>query len=109
MPREMRKILFDAAELETAALAHCRRHGIYVPEGVIGSISVGAGPAQAVSLRFGRDAQASELSLDRGQLGDALLDYCREAGIPMPRAAVKSVRAEGSCIAMTIEPQGPAH
>jgi len=109
MPHEMRKLLFEAHELESAALAHCRRHGITVPEGAVGAVQVGTGPSSAVRLRFGTGVASPELSLNRDQLGDALIDYCHETGIPVPKAAAKSVCAEGQRIAMMIEPQGPTH
>ncbi|MDD9876398.1 MAG: hypothetical protein OXR84_03035 [Magnetovibrio sp.] len=104
MPRETRKLLFGAAELETAALTHCRRHGITVPEGAVGAVTVGTDPGSAIRLRFGTGLGSDELRLDRRQLGDALIGYCRETGIPIPRQAAKSVRAEGDNIAMMIEP-----
>lgn len=105
MPRETRKLLFDSRELETAALDHCRRHGIAVPDGAPGALTVGTDPAAALRLRFGAD----ELRLSQHQLGDALIDYCQGAGIPIPRGAAKSVRAEQGGIAMTIAPAIAGH
>lgn len=100
MPRETRKLVFDTRELTAATLDHCRRHGITVPEGAAGALSVGTDPVAAVRLRFGAD----EVRLSQRQLGDALIDYCQETGIPIPRGALKSVRAEAGGIAMMIEP-----
>jgi len=107
MPRETRKLVFDAIELETAALHHCRRHGITVPEGAVGAVTVGTDPQAAVRLRFGNGVRSDELQLDRRQVGDALIGYCRDSGIPIPRGAVKSVRAEGEQIAMMIDAGRP--
>jgi len=104
MPRETRKLIFDNHELEAAARSHCRRHGITVPEGAVGALSVGIDPATAVRLRFGAGLDAGEVRLSQGQVGDALIDYCAEAGIPIPRGGLKSVRAEAGGIAMMIEP-----
>ncbi len=103
MPRETRKLLFDCQELETAAMDHCRRHGITVPEGALSALSVGTDPAMAVRLRFGVGEGAGELHLSQRQIGDALIDYCQESGIPIPRGALKSVRAEAGAIAIMIE------
>lgn len=104
MPHETRKLLFSAGELQTAALDHCHRHGITVPEGAVGTVTVGTDPAAAVRLRFGTGIGADELSFDRRQVNDALIGYCRSTGIPIPRGGAKSVRAEGEQIAMVIEP-----
>ena len=104
MPSETRKLLFDSGELQTAALDHCRRHGITVPEGAVGAVTIGTDPAAAIRLRFGTGLGTDELSLDRRQVNDALIGYCRSTGIPIPRGGAKSVRAEGERIAMVIEP-----
>ena len=100
MPRETRKLLFDTQELETAAMDHCRGTGIAVPGDRPGTLVVGTDPAAALRLRFGAD----EIRLNQRQVGDALIDYCQDTGIPIPRGALKSVRAEAGGIVMMIEP-----
>ena len=47
------------------------------------------------------------MRLSHRQVNAALIDYCQDTGIPIPRGAVKSVRAEAGGIAMMIEPGVP--
>ncbi|MEE8394265.1 MAG: hypothetical protein V3R66_07960 [Rhodospirillales bacterium] len=104
MPKELRKLGFDKEELRAAAYDYCLRTNIHVPQAAISDIEIGEDPAAAVTLKFDTlDVNdVKEVRLNRDQMGAALIRYCGEQKIPIPRRGQKILKIEGEEIALMI-------
>ncbi|MBL6959374.1 MAG: hypothetical protein ISR52_10365 [Rhodospirillales bacterium] len=104
MPSELRKILFDPGEVQTAALSYCIRAQVYFPEGSLDGIEVENDPERTVVMKFSpKDpADPREVILSREQVAAALIRFCLEHQIPIPKDAQKVLKLEDTGIAMLI-------
>ena len=61
-------------------------------------------PEQPVHIEYTTDTQngTSELSLSRDQLGAALISFCRNRHIALPRSAKKNLKLDGNEIYLYI-------
>ena len=96
MPTEFRKLLFSEDEVRTAAVRHCLRLSIHMPKGNVETVEIGRHDHDAVSLLFRTDDPGARdrVELSRDQIGAALIRYCREQEIPLPRESRKLLRRE---------------
>lgn len=96
MPLEQRQIVFSRTEVMEAMLAQLRRKGVPLPRGkVVGTTISGdakSGPAFVVRVACeavsGPDVM-QDLQLAGSELAAALIAYCRDRGIPLPRNTAK--------------------
>lgn len=102
MPTDIRKLLFSGSELQAAVLDHCLRTKISVPDAVIEGIDITADDEAMVVLRFATDnpAHPSRVALSRDHVAAALIRYCGDRGIPLPRHAQKVLRPDGDGLSL---------
>lgn len=107
MPRELRYIIFEPAEIAQAIAAWRRMVGMPLTLASIFSVSVieGKDGVEAV-YRVGdhakRRASISEFSISDHDLTAAILGYCRQNGIPLPRRSAKRLEPFGEGLAMLV-------
>ncbi len=91
MPTEIRKIIFDKHDVQNAVVGHCLHANITLPQAAIEGIVIGMEHDSAVTLNFTRDDPAipNDVTLSREEVGAALIRYCRDNKIPLPRRAPK--------------------
>ncbi len=104
VPKELRKLSFDKDELRAAAYDYCLRTHIHLPQAAIHDLEVGEDHNAAVTIKFDTmDPQdIKEVRLSRDQMGAALIRYCGEQKIPIPRNGQKVLKIEGQEIALMI-------
>ncbi len=104
MPEEYRKLLFTDDELKQAIVEFCQSNGMILPQDEIIAVEMTGLPHNPVRLRYSTTTQrgATEVSLSRDQLGAALIIYCRQRRIPVPRSAEKNVKINGSEVALLV-------
>lgn len=109
MPREVRYILFEQAELARAISDWSRMNGRQLPASSIWSVAV-TERADGVDViyrvghehRATRDQVIIDHSIDEYDLTAALLRYCRQTGIPLPRRAAKRLEVIDGALALLI-------
>ncbi len=107
MPKELRKLVFDAAELKAAAYDYCLRTNVNIPHAPIDDVLVSDDDNKILTLTFssGDVNDKKAVALSRDQVGAALIKYCSTNNIPMPRVAQKVLKVEGGEIAMMVSVQ----
>ncbi|MBL6933367.1 MAG: hypothetical protein ISR45_10495 [Rhodospirillales bacterium] len=107
MPKELRKLLFNEAELRAAAYDYCLRNNVNIPHVPIDEVYVSDKDESVLTLKFSsvdvHDAKTVPLS--REQVGAALIKYCSSNNIPLPRTAQKILKVEGQEVAMMVNVQ----
>lgn len=104
MPIEIRKIAFSPAEL-TEALDHFAKATHHaMPPGKITACEVDSKSALSVMVTVQHMAEGSThaVPFDNSSVAAALIRYCIERKIPVPKAATKSVEAEGPSVALIL-------
>lgn len=104
MPKELRVITFNEAEVIEALVDFSVAAGRALPQGQIAGISPLEGDRSRIALRFrspqaGNGAQAH--FYDR-ELAAALIMLCEKKRIPVPRRGEKAVRMAENSAALTI-------
>ena len=96
MPTDIRKLIFSEAELQAAVVDHCLRTHISLPEANIEGIDIANDPEAMVVLTFsGADpAHPTRVKLSRDHVAAALIRYCGQHRIPLPRRAEKVLQPE---------------
>lgn len=104
MPRELRKIVFSAEEVQAAAVGHCLHAKIPLPQANITQIDIAEDPLATVVLHFSpsNPAEPTEVALTREEVAAALIRRCVEQHIPLPRQAQKLLHTEEDGIALMI-------
>lgn len=104
MPRELRKIVFSAEEVQGAAVGHCLHSQIPLPQANITRIDIVEDPLATVVLHFSpsNPAEPTEVALTREEVAAALIRRCVEQKIPLPRQAQKLLHPEDDGIALMI-------
>ena len=96
MPTEIRKIVFDAEEVRWAAVDFCLRSNIALPHANIGELRIADNPAATLTIFFttANPAHPNEIRLSRDQMAAALIRFCMENQIPLPRHAQKVLQVQ---------------
>lgn len=107
MPKELRKLVFDDAELRAAAYDYCLRNNVNIPQSPIDEVIASDNDAAVLVLRFssGDLHDPKEVALSRDQVGAALIKYCSANKIPLPRSAQKILKVDGQEVSMMISVQ----
>jgi hypothetical protein len=97
VPRELRKVIFSRNELQAALVSHLLHAGRWIPNRPIDRLDIGAGPA-AVTIVFQPDdsTEAQEWPLSQEEVAAALIRYCGQFSIPLPRAAKKRLQMDNN-------------
>ncbi len=108
MPTEIRKIIFTKAEIQAAAVDHCHHNRITMPNANIGDVVVHEDDEATVVLTFttSNPAHPNEVKLDRENAAAALIRFCRDLGIPLPRRGRKILKHEGDSLALMVQVVG---
>lgn len=107
MPKELRKLVFDAAELKAAAYDYCLRSNVNIPQAPVDDVVVSDNDASVLTLKFssGDVNDVKSVPLTRDQVGAALIKYCSTNNIPLPRIGQKILKVDGSEISMMVSVQ----
>ncbi len=109
MPTEIRKLIFSRDELAEAIANHRNghdngsKHGD-LPSGAIMFCRVHQDTQLRVTVKVLPDGETNirTVQLEPEFVGAALMQYCIERKIPMPKGASKSLEAMGENIAMNL-------
>ena len=104
MPREDRRITFTNAELQEALVAHGMRTKSPFPNGKIVDLSPSQDGGGGLLLRIFDDRAGKNYSLAlRPEFAAAaLIQFCKGAGIPIPRRATKRLSIVGDNLCLQI-------
>ncbi|NQU57751.1 MAG: hypothetical protein HQ513_10990 [Rhodospirillales bacterium] len=107
MPKELRKLVFDEDELKAAAYDYCLRNNVNIPHAPVDEVVVSDNDASVVVLRFSSADlhDPKDVPLSRDQVGAALIKYCSNNKIPLPRTAQKILKVEGKEVSMMVSVQ----
>ncbi len=98
MPTEIRKIVFDAEEIRWAAVDFCLRSNIALPHANIGELRIADDVAATVVIVFttANPAHPNEVRLGRDQVAAALIRFCIDNQVPLPRHAQKLLQVQAA-------------
>jgi hypothetical protein len=101
---ELRKVLFAEEELQAAVVDYCLRAKIRLPEANIENIDITDDAEACVVLSYHTDDpnDASDVTLSRDQVAAALIRYCGDNNIPLPRKARKILQPGDEGVALLI-------
>ena len=105
MPAETRRIVFSNAELLLALIAQSKSNpDSKLNSGNIISCTVKDQQDGIVHMQIqGDDGQPTTVAVPHASVGAALLRFCREVKIPIPRRGKKSLQVVGEDIGLFIE------
>ena len=105
MPSELRKVTFSVDEVQAAIVSHRLHSGGLMPSSPIDHVLLGEGPT-AVTIFFQLD-DANEIRqwpLTNEEVAAALIRYCAQFAIPLPRMARKRLQVENDGLALICRP-----
>ena len=104
MPTEIRKVVFSEEEIVKAILSQNHHSRRKLPPGDIVKIKANGGSEPNLELTvFDPEAEKPKtINLGAPYLAAAMLRFCFENKIPIPRHADKSVEILGSSVALSI-------
>jgi len=103
MPTEVRRLVFSNAELYAALDKYLSRTGTSLPLGSIVRIHTDTvHDTVTIDICHSNSAQTDAVSLPARQVGGALISYCINNDIPLPRGFSKSLIIAGDNIALEI-------
>ena len=111
MPTEIRHIVFDPAEVQSALVDYHRRRMAEMRRLSLADISIQDEPALRAFLSFIDHEGALEVvELARAELAAALILYCNQTRVPMPARAVKELKRHGAAgLCMSLWLNVPRH
>ena len=104
MPNELRKIVFSKDEVWKAVVSHCMHAAIYMPNAPLEDIVVPKDLDPAVKMLFAGDQKGvfKEVKLGLPEVAVALIRFCREQNVPLPKNGKKVLTPSGDGIAMLV-------
>lgn len=105
MPTEIRRIVFSNAELLLALMAQNKSgQDSKMPAGAITACMVKDEADGIVHVQMlSENGEPATYSVRHAEVGAALLRFCRDAKIPIPKRGKKSLKVVGEDIALYIE------
>jgi hypothetical protein len=101
MPRELRKIIFSRNELQAALVSYLLHSGRSMPNRPIDRLEIGEGVALVTIFFQSSDpGEAQEWPLRQEEVAAALIRYCGQFAIPLPRAAKKRLQPDNGNLAL---------
>jgi len=101
MPTEVRRLVFSNAELYVALDQYLSRTGTSLPLGSIAQIHTDTiQDTVTIDIRHSGNAQTDAVKLPARQIGGALISYCINNQIPLPRGFSKSLIIAGDNVAL---------
>ena len=109
MPKELRQIIFSHRELTHAVVAHNRIAEDKVLYGDLASCTLGEDLIIRAECRIrdGGTVRSLQVNLTEDFTREALIRYCLENNIPIPRSGSKQLRLieDEACLEISIKPQ----
>jgi len=109
MPKEFRQIVFSREELADAVVAHNRIEEDKVLYGDLASCVLGEDLIIRVECRIrdGGNLRSLKVNLTEDFALEALIRYCLENNIPIPRSGSKQLRLidDEACLEISIKPR----
>ena len=106
MPREDRRIYFDYEETYKALFALCiQREFKKPPAGIIKAIEVHADDSTRLTVQIDNPLEhlSNRVEYSRDFLAAALMLFCRSLGVPLPKAAQKSVEFNYGTVILRVQ------
>lgn len=105
MPRELRKIVFTAEDLHRAMLDFIGRSGTPIQRGALERLRFdpAAEPALALTQRPVGGVLSTNMAFRLAEVMAALILYCRNRAIPLPRHARRRLERHDEGAAFVIE------
>jgi hypothetical protein len=104
VPLETRKLEFTEAELQSALVSYALRRERELPESNVDDVIIGAGNNPTVTLNYVPDEPGGESAVEfaGSEVAAALILYCRDHEIPLPRDARKVLVEEDGGLSMIV-------
>lgn len=102
MAQEIRKIEFDLVETHVALQILCKKTGTKIPSDVLSSIRNDGESTTRLIATFGVENTKSLPMRDKDML-TALLVFCQEKAIPVPKGGKKMIKAEGDKVVLLVK------
>lgn len=101
VPKELRKVIFSRNELQAALVSHLLHAGRWMQNRPIDRLEIGEGLA-AVTIVFqpGNSGEVQQWPLSQEEVAAALIRYCGQFSIPLPRAARKRLQMDNNSLAL---------
>ena len=106
MPREDRRLYFEFQEAYKAIYALCVQNQIQKPQpGMVTEVAQHpADPARVlVRIENVHDRSVQYIEFTRDFLAAALMLYCRNIRVPLPKLAQKSVEFAADCVILRVQ------
>ncbi len=101
MPRELRKVIFSQNEVQAALVNHLLHAGRSMPNRSIDRVEIGDGsPAVTIFFQPGDPTEVQEWPFSQEEVAAALIRYCGQYAIPLPRAAKKRLQVDNDSLAL---------
>ncbi len=109
MPSELRKLVFSVDETRNAVIEHCLQKKIAMPEANIEDVVLSSDADRMVVLKFSTSDPTvpSELALNQEIVAAALIRYCNQCKIPLPRQGQKLLNVQDGKLVMMINIHTP--
>lgn len=109
MPAELRKLVFSETELRAALVNFALRNDMHVPAANIDNVDIDDEKELTITLNFTTDDPSSNKNLvfNKEKVTAAIILYCRNNSIPLPRVARKVVAKDGDTVTMMINLHWP--
>jgi len=104
MPTEFRRLVFSNNELRDAIEGYIPKSGESLPTGPVREchVSEDLGVEVIIVIESEEDGTLRKFKMSTFFLSAALLEYCREHQVPIPRDANKYLEVVGDCLALRI-------
>ncbi|HVO01021.1 MAG TPA: hypothetical protein VMT54_02410 [Candidatus Cybelea sp.] len=102
MPSETRRITFSSDELIQALIRLRRDARKPLPQSRIRGIKVENGEAGVPHVSIALDIEGESIELSPTEVAVALIKFCRQKKIPLPRRAEKSLAVDRGDIALVL-------
>lgn len=104
VPREIRKIIFDKQDMLEAMLNYAIRNDYELPRARVDGFAISQDPEGRFSLKFKFDDPTitMNITLNQDEIGAAMILYCKNQRIPLPRNANKSLVRHEDSLALQI-------
>ena len=106
MTSEYRVVFFDDREIVMALIEHARTQGTKLPAGKANKLEIDRATLTA-KLGFARRGSPNEapIEFNSAALAQALIRYCKKAGIPLPVKSNKELRVMDDRVAFIVDLQ----
>ncbi len=109
MPSELRKLVFSETELRAAMVNFALRNDMRVPAANIDKLDINDEDKLTITLSFTTDDPSSDQNLvfNKEKVTAAIILYCRNNSIPLPRVARKVIAKDGNTLTMMVNLRWP--